>query len=86
MTQPEAIIEAFKALGGTRNQYEIERWVSRKYGDKWKDFGTTMADMAPISRGGNKSSTVREELRVFERVALGEYRFFPRKNQCGGGE
>lgn len=30
MTQPEAIIEAFKALGGSRNKYEIEGWVSQK--------------------------------------------------------
>lgn len=56
MTQPQAIIEAFKALGGTRNKHEIEGWVSQKYGDTWKDCGTPMADMVPISRGGNKSS------------------------------
>ena len=56
MTQCEAIIEAFKALGGTKNKYEIEGWVSQKYGDIWKDYGTSMADMVPISRGGNSSS------------------------------
>ncbi|EHQ92319.1 hypothetical protein [Desulfosporosinus youngiae] len=74
MTQPEAIIEAFKALGGTKNKYEIEEYVCQKYGDLWKDFGTPMADMVPISCGGNSSSNVREDLRVLERVNPGEYR------------
>lgn len=74
MTQPEAIIEAFKALGGTRNKNEINAWVSQQYGDKWKDCGTCMADMVSISRGGNSSSNIREGLRVLERVALGEYK------------
>ena len=73
MTQSEAIIEAIKALGGTRNKYEIEDLVSKKFGDKWKDFGASMADMVPISRGGNNSSNVREGLRVLERVSPGEY-------------
>lgn len=74
MTQTEAIIEAFKALGGTRNQYEIRSWVIEKYGDVWKDFSASMADMVLIFRGGNSSSNVREELRVLERVSTGEYR------------
>lgn len=74
MTQSDAIIEAFKALGGTRNKSEIEGWVSQEYGSVWKEFGTSMADMVPISRGGNSSSNVREELRVLERVSPGEYR------------
>ena len=30
-----------------------------------------MADMVPISCGGNRTSTVREELRVLEGVAPG---------------
>lgn len=74
MTQPEAIIEAFKALGGTRNKYEIDAWVKRKYGDVWKDFGTSMADMVPLSHGGNSSSNVSDGFRVLERVSPGEYR------------
>ena len=74
MTQQEAIIEAFKALGGWKTIYEINAWVSQKYGDTWKDCGTSMADMVSISRGGNNSSSVREELRVLERVGHGKYR------------
>lgn len=69
-----AIFEAFKALGGVKTIYEINEWVRQKYGDVWKDYRTPMADMVPISRGGNSSSKVREELRVLERVAFGEYR------------
>ena len=74
MTQQEAIIEAFKALGGVKTIYGINAWVSQKYGDTWKDCGTTMADMVLISRGGNNSSTVREELPVLKRVGPSEYR------------
>ena len=33
-----------------------------------------MPDMVPVSRGGNSSLHVREELRVLERVSPGEYR------------
>jgi len=29
MTQIDALIEAFKALGGSRNKDEIEGWVKR---------------------------------------------------------
>lgn len=74
MTQCEAIIEAFKDLGGIRNQYEIKAWVERKYGSIWKDYGTCMADMVPKSCGGNSSSTVPEKYRILERVSSGEYR------------
>ena len=70
----EAIIEAFQALGGVKTKNEIEDWVSREYGNRWKDFGTRMADMVPLPLGGNRSSSVPERLRVLERVSRGEYR------------
>ncbi|MBO8171496.1 MAG: hypothetical protein H0Z33_06385 [Bacillaceae bacterium] len=73
-TQSDAIIKAFEELGGTRSIREIEDWVNRKYGAKWKDFSTLMADMVPVSHGGNTSSTVPEEKRVLERVSRGYYR------------
>ncbi|MHC9538582.1 MAG: hypothetical protein AB9903_03600 [Vulcanimicrobiota bacterium] len=74
ITQCEAIIEAFKNLGGVRDIEEITEWVNEKYGECWKDFGTSMADMVAQSHGGNSSSTLREELRILERVNLGKYR------------
>ncbi len=70
----EAIIEAFKALKGTRTIAEIRGWVKREYGDRWKDFGTKMADMFPLELGGNPSSNVSEKFRVFRRVSRGRYR------------
>jgi hypothetical protein len=76
ITQRKAVIEAFKSLGGIRNISEIEEYVNDIYGNRWKDFGACIADMVPISHGGNASSTVPEELRVLERVSVGKYRLF----------
>lgn len=74
VTQYEAIIEAFRALGGEKKIREIEEWVSRKYGRRWKDFGTPMADTVPRSLGGNKSSQCPRRYQVLKRVARGVYR------------
>ncbi|AZU62556.1 hypothetical protein [Neobacillus mesonae] len=72
--QSEAIIEAFKSLGGEREILEVRTWVDNRYGPKWKDFSTMMADMVPIELGGNHSSTIPEWSRVLERVARGKYK------------
>ncbi|RXI96295.1 hypothetical protein DS745_21430 [Anaerobacillus alkaliphilus] len=74
ITQCEAIIEAFKELGGVQTHQEIANWVNKKYGPKWKDFSTPLADMVPVAKGGNKSSTVPDYFRVLERVERGKYR------------
>ncbi|HDP99204.1 MAG TPA: hypothetical protein ENN22_08485 [bacterium] len=73
-TQCEAIVEAFKDLLGVRTRQEIEDWVNKKYKNKWKDFGTAMADMVPLSLKGNSSSKVPNSQRVLERVSRGKYR------------
>lgn len=73
VTQYEAIIEAFEVLGGERTIKEIHCWVGAKYGLRWKDFGTAMADMVPISLGGNVTSQATEKVRVLKRVARGKY-------------
>jgi len=49
MTQRDAVIEAFKVMGGIRGKRETEEWVINKYGNRWKDFRTCMADMVPRS-------------------------------------
>lgn len=74
ITQCEAIIEAFKELGGVRTHHEIAEWVNKKYGPNWKDFRTPLADMVAVSKGGNQSSTVPDYFRVLERVERGNYR------------
>jgi hypothetical protein len=74
MTQVEAIIEAFESLGGIRKIYEIKNWVGNKYGfNRWKDFGTRMADMVPTHLRGNNTSRVPEHQRVLRRVKDGYY-------------
>ncbi|HBV87528.1 MAG TPA: hypothetical protein DEF42_12935 [Desulfosporosinus sp.] len=73
ITQAEAIIAAFQGLGGKRTIREIEDWVTANYGDKWKDFSTQMADMVPLSHGGNGTSSVPDYFRVLERVQRGTY-------------
>lgn len=70
---PEAIITAFDELGGERHIKEIIDWVYEKYGDRWKDIVTTMADMVPVSYGGNTSSQIEEKYRVLKRVSRGKY-------------
>lgn len=72
-TQCEAIIEAFRTLEGERSIKEIEDWVNRRYGLKWKDFGTTMADMVPSSEKGNKTSETPSYYQVLTRVSRGKY-------------
>jgi len=74
MSQNEAIIEAFQALGGIRGIAEITSWINERYGNQWKGFGTVMADMVPRSHGGNASSLEPKHFRVLERVKRGKYR------------
>lgn len=73
LSQSEAIIEAFKNLGGVRTAQDIRSWVIKKYGDQWKDYSTIMADMVPFFLGGNSSSTIPECFRVLKRVETGKY-------------
>jgi hypothetical protein len=73
-TQSEAIIEALKALGGEREICEVRTWIEHRYGPRWKDLSTTMADMVPIELGGNHSSTLPEWVQVLERVGRGKYK------------
>lgn len=56
MTQKEAVIHAFTALGGERTAKEIQYWVVANIGQKWKGFNTIMADMVSLANGGNASS------------------------------
>jgi hypothetical protein len=45
----EAIIEAFRELGGVRSAKEIKSWVEKNCGPKWKDYSTPLADMVSPS-------------------------------------
>lgn len=74
MTLKDAIINAFLDLGGERTAVEIRNWITRKYGDQWKDYSTQMADMVLKSEGGNNSSTVPREFQVLRRVSNGVYK------------
>lgn len=76
MAQAEAVIEAFKVLGGCRHFSEIASWVNTRihlFGRKWSDFGTCMADMVPLSHGGNPTSTKKKSVRVLKRCEPGVY-------------
>lgn len=74
VTQVDAILEAFKALGGDRRAAEIEAWVTRRYGTRSVDYGTRLADMVhPNLAETNTSSNVPVEKRVLRRVDRGLY-------------
>ncbi|RHW43479.1 hypothetical protein D1B31_02140 [Neobacillus notoginsengisoli] len=74
MTQCEAIIEALQALGGEATIKEVDEWLDRNYPNRWKGSGTSLADMVPLERGGNISSSVPQHFRVLERVGPGRYK------------
>jgi hypothetical protein len=74
MTHYEAIIEALEFLGGEGTIKDIDQWIYEVYPNRWKDPGTAVADMVPVSLGGNQSSSVRDEYRVLQKIARGTYR------------
>ncbi|MHA1690318.1 MAG: hypothetical protein ACTSU7_01645 [Candidatus Heimdallarchaeaceae archaeon] len=75
VTCVEAIIDAFKTLGGDRSFDDIENWILKKYGARWKrnTIETCMADMVPESLRGPPSSTVKPEYRILRRIDSGIY-------------
>jgi hypothetical protein len=76
MNHYQAIILALVDLGGEGTIKQVNSWVNTHYPNKWKDTGTTLADMVPKSLGGNPSSNVSDDFRILERVSPGRYRLF----------
>lgn len=74
MSHHEAIIEALVSLGGEGTIKEVNYRVNKMYPGRWKDTGTTLADMVPTYLGGNTTSTIKDEYRILERVSPGKYR------------
>jgi hypothetical protein len=80
ITHYEAILEAFKHLGGVQSRKEIDEWIQKKYQKEYKDTGTTLADMVPVTHGGNNSSTIPDRYRILLRISRGYYCIIPEKN------
>jgi hypothetical protein len=68
-TLQDAIIEVLNEFGGTGSISEVKKIIVKKYGERWKDIGTTMADMVPQST----SSNIPDKYRVLTRIGLGLY-------------
>ena len=66
----DAIVEALNSLGGSGSISEVRSYINSKYPGKWKDVGTTMADLCPEST----SSLYPKKHRVLERIGRGKYR------------
>ena len=66
----DAIVEALTSLGGSGSISEVRSYLNSKYPKKWKDIGTTMADLCPEST----SSLYLKKDRVLERIGRGKYR------------
>lgn len=49
-----SIKEAMVALGGDKFIEEVKQWIKARYGDKWKNIATDMAD---LTYPGNNTST-----------------------------
>ncbi|MGN8646541.1 hypothetical protein ACTNEO_11335 [Gracilibacillus sp. HCP3S3_G5_1] len=73
MTLPEVILECFQDKQKPMTIQEVESYISQHYKQKWKDIGTTLADMVPINYGGNFSSTVPHQYRRLKRLTRGTY-------------
>ena len=69
-TLKSAIVEALNALGGSGSISEVSGYINSKYPGKWKDIGTTLADLCPEST----TSTYKKADRVLERIGRGKYR------------
>ncbi|SFL57917.1 hypothetical protein SAMN04487943_102302 [Gracilibacillus orientalis] len=73
MVLHEAILKCFMDKQKPMTIQEVDIYISRQYKQKWKDVGTTLADMVPISYGGNTTSTVPDEYRKLKRLTRGTY-------------
>lgn len=67
----DAIREALENLGGEGTIKQVKDYIVSKYGPRWKDISTAMAD---LTFPGSKSSTYTINERFLERVAKGRYR------------
>lgn len=78
ITLTEAIIDAFKVLGGIRSNDEIKYFIKERNGNRWKSssINTNLTDMVPAQLDRNMSSTVPQSHRVLERFETGKYRLF----------
>jgi hypothetical protein len=65
----EAIVEALTSLGGCGTIAEVREEIVSRYGRRWKDIGTAMADLCPEST----SSQYPARDRVLKRVGRGRY-------------
>jgi len=66
----EAIVEAITSLGGSGSISEVRGYINSQYPNKWKDIGTTMADLCPESA----SFFYPQKDRILERIGRGKYR------------
>ncbi len=73
MTLHEAILKCFLDKPRPMTIQEVEIYISQQHQQRWKDIGTTMADMVPINYGGNATSTVPSEYRRLKRLTRGTY-------------
>ena len=71
----KAVVEALTSLGGSGSISEVRSYINSKYPNKWKDIGTTMADLCPEST----SSLYPQKDRVLERIGRGKYRLRKQK-------
>lgn len=75
----DAIREALLHFGGEGTIEQVKSYIKSKYGFKWKDIGTTMAD---LTFPGSRSSTYSLNERFLERVGRGRYRLRGKKQDA----
>jgi len=73
----DAIREALEHLGGEGTIEQVKDYIVSKYGSRWKDISTEMAD---LTFPGSKSSGYKISERFLERVSRGRYRLRKKKS------
>lgn len=71
VTADEAVRTAMRAMGGERTADEVTTWITENLTQRWKDIGTTMADMTQSD--SSRTGYVLER-QVLERSSPGVYR------------
>lgn len=67
----EAILAAMKSLGGDQSIARVTDWIEERYPNRWKDIGTTMAD---LTHPPNNSTRFTPDRHFLKRVGHGVYR------------
>lgn len=81
ITADEAVRTALRALGGEQSVESVSNWIEANLTQRWKDLGTTMADMTPSPESNTGYPRARQ---ILLRAAPGVYYMAHRPHDATG--